>query len=231
MSASLQEAPPDSATTTTPAVLDGDSTSVAPNQALSIVFTDIEESTALWETVPDSMRIALQLHDDIMRAGIRAHNGYEVKVIGDGFMVAFQKANDALTWCLDTQWDLLNADWPPEVLTASYAQEVRDKHGHLVFRGLRVRMSIHWGTPIILVNSITRRLEYIGPMVHRTARCMSIAKGGQLVVTHDFLTELARSLGVAEFQDGEPQEGIDGQGMSNRQGHLLCQARLSGNAN
>ncbi len=187
----------------TPGLLDGETEGPAPHGDLAIVFTDIQNSTALWETVPDAMRTALHMHDDILRATIKTHNGYEVKIIGDGFMVAFQTAKDALTWCLETQWELLNAEWPEEILSTPHAEESDDKAGNTVFRGLKVRMSIHWGTPIVLLNAITQRMEYIGPMVHRTARCMSKAKGGQVLVTHDFLVAAKKAVNGIEAQDGK----------------------------
>lgn len=72
----------------------------APSGNLSIVFTDIEDSTALWETVPVAMRVSLQMHDDLLRVKIKRYQDYEVKVIGDGFIVAFQTAIHALAWSM-----------------------------------------------------------------------------------------------------------------------------------
>ena len=195
-----------------PGLLDGETEGPAPRGDLAIVFTDIQNSTALWETVPDAMNTALHMHDDILRATLRTHHGYEVKVIGDGFMVAFQTAKDALTWCLETQWELLNAEWPAEILSTPHGEEKDDKAGNTVFRGLKVRMSIHWGAPIVLLNAITQRMEYIGPMVHRTARCMSKAKGGQVVVTQDFLVAAKKALNGIEARDGKLEDGANDQG-------------------
>eukprot|EP00755_Sulcionema_specki_P027170 Sspe_Gene.87267::Locus_58352_Transcript_1_1_Confidence_1.000_Length_1080::g.87267::m.87267 len=57
--------------------------------AVYIVFTDIQSSSALWESSPAAMRDAMAIHDSIVRSAIRRTAGYEVKTIGDAFMVAF----------------------------------------------------------------------------------------------------------------------------------------------
>ena len=166
----------------------------APTGSLSIVFTDIEDSTALWETEPVAMREALQMHDDMLRTKIKLYQGYEVKVIGDGFMVAFRTATQALAWCMAIQYDLLSAPWPEAILGTPYAKTLHDKRGKVVFRGLTVRMCIHWGAPIPFMNDLTKRMDYIGPVVHRAARSIQKANGGQIVVTREFLVEARKML-------------------------------------
>ena len=166
---------------------DKSETVAAPVGCLAIVFTDIEDSTGLWETWPDPMRKAMTLHDQLLRAHLETYRGYEVKTIGDGYMVAFGSALQALNWCFDVQEGLVKADWPPEVLQSPHAAKLRDEAGNVVFAGLSVRMSAHWGSPICVTNMITRRMDYIGPMIHRPARAIDLAKGGQIVTTRAFL--------------------------------------------
>lgn len=180
-----------------------------PTGNLGIVFTDIEDSTALWETVPSAMRVSLQMHDDLLRAKIKRHKGYEVKVIGDGFMVAFQTATQALAWCMEIQSDLLNAPWPEELLDAPWARVLHDKSGKVVFRGLTVRMCIHWGAPIVSVSETTKRVDYIGPVVHRAARSIQKAKGGQIVVTREFLAEARKMLQPDENAVTDKADDVD----------------------
>ena len=57
----------------------------------AILFTDIEASTSLWETQPVAMEKAVDEHHKLMRDLIHDHNGYEVKTIGDSFMVVFKR--------------------------------------------------------------------------------------------------------------------------------------------
>jgi class 3 adenylate cyclase len=43
---------------------------------VTFLFTDIERSTQLWESVPDAMQVALERHDGLLRSAIDAHDGY-----------------------------------------------------------------------------------------------------------------------------------------------------------
>jgi len=86
-----------------------------PTGKLAIVFTDIKNSTLLWETNPVAMRAAIKVHNTIMRRCLRNIGGYEIKTEGDAFMVSFKNSEDALKWCFAIQLQLLDADWPQEV--------------------------------------------------------------------------------------------------------------------
>jgi class 3 adenylate cyclase len=51
---------------------------------LTYLFTDLENSTHLWQQAPMAMQDALARHDAIMEAVIEEHNGRVVKSTGDG---------------------------------------------------------------------------------------------------------------------------------------------------
>jgi hypothetical protein len=73
-------------------------------QALvTLVVTDVEGSTALWEGVPEAMDGALEVHDTCLRVLMMRHGGHEVATEGDSFTVAFHRPVDALQWGLDVQ--------------------------------------------------------------------------------------------------------------------------------
>jgi len=84
----------------------------APLNEVTIIFTDVECSTILWETFPRAMEIALEKHDKILRDLLKEFNGYEVKTEGDAFMVAFFNALDAILWAINIQLQLLQTEWP-----------------------------------------------------------------------------------------------------------------------
>ena len=70
---------------------------VAIERATTILFTDIEDSTVLVETLGDRRWLdLLRLHNTIVRERIAEHRGYEVKTVGDGFMVAFSSPDAAV---------------------------------------------------------------------------------------------------------------------------------------
>jgi adenylate cyclase len=166
----------------------------APTGEVSLVFTDIKNSTMLWETYPIAMRSAIKQHNTLMRRQLRIIGGYEVKTEGDAFMVAFPTVTSALLWCFSIQSLLLEEAWPQEILSSVNGQEVVDADGNVIFRGLSVRMGIHWGTPVCEVDPVTKRMDYFGPMVNRASRVSSVADGGQITVSSDFIAEIQRLL-------------------------------------
>ncbi|KAF2101621.1 PP2C-domain-containing protein [Rhizodiscina lignyota] len=166
----------------------------APTGDVSLVFTDIKNSTILWETYPIAMRSAIRMHNEVMRRHLRIIGGYEVKTEGDAFMVAFPTVTSALLWCFTIQSQLLDVAWPQEILSSIHGQEVMDSDNNVIFRGLSVRMGIHWGQPVCEVDPVTKRMDYFGPMVNRASRISSVADGGQITVSSDFIAEIQRLL-------------------------------------
>ncbi|KAL9057774.1 MAG: hypothetical protein Q9162_002115 [Coniocarpon cinnabarinum] len=166
----------------------------APVGDVSLVFTDIKNSTLLWETYEVAMRSAIKMHNELMRRHLRLIGGYEVKTEGDAFMVAFPTVTSALLWAFTIQSQLLEVPWPQEILNSVNGQEVADAEGNVLFRGLSVRMGIHWGQPVWETDPITRRMDYFGPMVNRAARISGVADGGQITVSSDFIAEVQRLL-------------------------------------
>ncbi len=139
---------------------------VLPSGTVTFLFTDIEGSTRRWEAFPDAMRLALRRHDALLRAALERHEGYVFKTIGDAFCAAFQETEAALRGALAAQRALAREDWE-------------------AVGGLRVRMALHAGT----VDE--RDGDYFGPPVNRVARLLSIAHGGQVILS-GAAAELAR---------------------------------------
>jgi class 3 adenylate cyclase/tetratricopeptide (TPR) repeat protein len=157
--------------------------STAPTGTVTIVFTDIQGSTALWERFEDGFSTALQLHHETVRAQLKAHGGYEVKTEGDAFMVAFDRAEDALGFCIQTQLALHHAPWPTTLLEdcSPIAAALSTVDG--AFRGVRVRMGVHTGRPTAAPDPQTGRTDYVGRMVNKAARIARAGHGGQILVS------------------------------------------------
>ncbi|KAJ1024548.1 hypothetical protein NDA13_004479 [Ustilago tritici] len=190
-----------------------------PIGQVALVFTDIKNSTSLWET-NNGMQAAMRLHNYLLRRQLRTIGGYEVKTEGDAFMVSFPSVTAALLWCFTVQQQLLQEDWPHEILDSEDGKEVYDQSGELIHRGLSVRMGIHWGRPVCEADPITRRMDYFGPMVNRAARISGAADGGQILASKDVIKELQGLLGTfdesstgATGAEGEQlrktEEGLD----------------------
>jgi len=70
----------------------------------TILFTDIEGSTALTERLGDATaREILRQHERITREALKTHGGSEIKTTGDGFMAAFASATKALECAIAIQ--------------------------------------------------------------------------------------------------------------------------------
>jgi len=178
-----------------------------PKPPCAIVFTDIRESTRLWEKDPNAMRAANKLHNQIIHRLLRHHRGYEVKNAGDAFMVTFEHVSDALKWCRSVQVQLLEAEWPQEILNSPICAPTYHANNPdlLLYRGLSVRMGIHFGMAICEQDIVTRRMDYFGVEVITASRICDAALGGQLIVTGTIRRMAEASgedLGLAFFEMG-----------------------------
>jgi len=148
-----------------------------PSGRATLVFTDVEGSTVLWNEAGVAMRHALLAHDAIMRRVLRENGGYEVKTEGDAFMIAFAHPADALRFCVEAQHALHGHAWSKDLLAHPLAAD-----GPAV-RGLRVRMGMHTGIVENRVDPITGRVDYYGPTVNEAARVSGAGSGGQIVAS------------------------------------------------
>ena len=137
-----------------------------PTGTVTFLFTDIEGSTARWERDREAMSTALVRHDLLLREAIEARGGVVFKTVGDAFCAAFERAADALDCAAATQRALADQAWGD------------------VGR-VRVRMAIHSGS------AEERDGDYFGPPVNRVARLLSLAHGGQVLLS-GVSAELAR---------------------------------------
>ena len=181
----------------------------APTGMIAIVFTDIKNSTQLWETYPEAMRSAIKLHNEVMRRQLRRIGGFEVKTEGDAFMVSFPTATSALLWCFAVQTQLLAVNWPNEMLNSVSCQPTFDRDNKLIFKGLSVRMGIHWGEPLAEPDPVTRRMDYYGPMVNKASRISACADGGQITVSSDFIMEIQRCLETYQESTAPTEDSFD----------------------
>ena len=169
----------------------GETTDVPPPGVDSgeacIVFTDIVGSTALWEKAP-SMSDALKVHNVVMRDACRRHGGYEVKTIGDAFMVAFETAEAGVRFGLDVQEQLYVAAWPKDLLQLPECAKAGP------WCGLTVRIGAHAGPVSLEVNPLSGRADYFGPTVNQAARTETAAPEGAVAVCGQLFDSLGGGL-------------------------------------
>jgi predicted ATPase/class 3 adenylate cyclase len=126
---------------------------------LTFLFTDLEDSTHLWEQFPEEMQPALAQHDNLLKNAVDRHRGQIVKTTGDGLHAAFEKPADALAAAFAAQQALQAGTWPAAT------------------GPLKVRMGLHSGV------SQARSGDYYGPEVNLAARVMSLGSGGQVLLS------------------------------------------------
>ena len=146
---------------------------LATNTA-AIVFTDICGSTSLWEADHEGMRLMLKEHNTVLRKEMELAHGYEVKTIGDAFMIAFDDINDALQFGFNAQQAIATLKWPDTSESA------------LV---LNIRIGVNEGAVSSELNTKMGRFDYHGPTVNRAARLEAACPVGGVALFDCLLQE------------------------------------------
>jgi hypothetical protein len=63
-----------------------------PIGTVAFLFTDIQDSTPMWERTSEKMAEALQIHNTALRRVIEAHGGAVFKIVGCSFQAVFHPA-------------------------------------------------------------------------------------------------------------------------------------------
>lgn len=146
--------------------------SMAPDGTVTLMFSDVEGSTALNERLGDERWLeVLRSHDAVVRARVRAQRGRVVKTQGDGFMVAFVSPRAALECAVDLQRAL--ATRPPVT-------------GEVI----HVRIGLHTG------EVIHEGRDFFGRNVALAARVAAEALGGEILVSSAFRERVEESVDV-----------------------------------
>lgn len=133
-----------------------------PKGFVTLLMTDIENSTALLRRLGDRYRHLLRNVRVILRTAVLRAGGREIDVRADEFFAVFERAAAATEAAVTIQRELDNRAW-----TDGLADGLE----------VRLRIGIHSGRPTLT------DVGYIGLAVHTTARVCSAAHGGQIVVS------------------------------------------------
>jgi class 3 adenylate cyclase len=151
----------------------------APDGTVTIMFSDIEGSTAMADRLGDKRFMeVLREHNSIIRKQIKSHGGFEVKSEGDGFMVAFQSARKAVECAIAIQEALDARDGT----VGAPLEEGGGAGGAAPGAGsgvepVRVRIGLHAG------EVIKEGEDFFGRNVIMAARVASQACGGEILVS------------------------------------------------
>lgn len=155
---------------------------VTPDGRVVILFSDIEESTALNERIGDRAWVRLiGSHDKLVSGLVRRHSGHVVKSQGDGYMIAFARAEQAVRCGIDVQ-------------RALHRDAKHQRHN-----GIRVRIGIHMG------RSVRRGDDLFGRNVAMAARVAAEAVGGEILVSEPVRDAVCGCDGI-RFDEGREVE-------------------------
>jgi len=131
---------------------------VLPEGTVTLLFTDVEGSTRMLQSLGrEKYARALEEHRALVRSALRSCGGVEVEMQGDSFHFAFAYARDGVAGAAGAQRALSGHSWADAPM--------------------RVRIGLHTGEPM-QVGGL-----YTGIDVHRAARVMDAAHGGQILLT------------------------------------------------
>ncbi len=122
---------------------------------MTLLCTGVDEATRPGGDAATHTATAMRVHDAIVRGTIERHGGYVFGIGDNSFSAAFSSATDATTAAIEVQ------------------EQLRDDP----VIDFRVRMSLHTG------DAIERDQTYVGSEVSRATRLLSLAHGGQVLVS------------------------------------------------
>ena len=152
---------------------------------VSLVFTDIEDSTQLAAQLGDTVWVeALHRHHQAIADIVGRRSGTVVKTLGDGAMIAFASTREAVRAAVEIQ------------------RHQADAGGEMA---MGVRIGVHVG------DAVASDRDYLGTTVNKAARIAAAAEGGQIMVSDAVRILLSDS---REFALGDPVslklKGLDG---------------------
>jgi len=141
---------------------------------VTLLFTDIRGSTALYNAIGDAAAYALvREHFSLLAACVRRHHGSIVKTIGDAIMAAFNDPLDGVLCALAIQRTF-----------ATFNQSRSAEEQQVV-----VKLGMHMG-PCIAV-TLNGVLDYYGQVANLTARLAGLSEGADIVLSNTLAEDAA----------------------------------------
>jgi adenylate cyclase len=127
-------------------------------QHVTILFTDIEDSTKYWDKFGDVQgRLMVDRHNRLLFPMVHKFKGRIIKTIGDSIMAAFAKPEQAMKAAIAMQQTMAS-----------------ERQGDVTF-DVRIRIGIHTG------DAIVEKEDIYGDIVNVAARVESVGKGNEII--------------------------------------------------
>ena len=163
----------------------------APDGTVTLLFSDIVGSTAMFERLGDlQAQEVVRDHNSIINREVEAHGGSVVKSMGDGFMLAFSSGHSAISSAVAIQ------------------RSFGDYNTEHSSEPVRVRIGLHSG------DVIKEGEDFFGRNVILAARIAAQAAGDEILVS-SLVKQLSESRGDIHFDEGREVElkGLDGKAL------------------
>lgn len=155
-------------------------------QHVTLMFTDLRGSTALYEAIGDARAYGLvRDHFAFLTGVVREHEGAVVKTIGDAVMAAFAEPSRALAAAIEIQRAV--ADFNTDHADIPGGSEV-----------VAIKLGIHEG-PCIAV-TLNDRLDYFGTTVNLAARLQGQSQGDDIVLSDVMAADPAVATMLSDLQ-------------------------------
>jgi len=153
---------------------------------VTLLFTDLKGSTAMYERLGDLNAYALvREHFALLGATVQEHSGAIVKTIGDAVMAVFSRPSDAVAAALDILGQI---------------ERYNSEHGG---PGIILKIGAHCGPSIAV--TLNENLDYFGQTVNVAARVQSLADAGEICLSE----ALHSAPGVSALLAGHKVEAFD----------------------
>lgn len=161
---------------------------------VTLLFTDLKGSTAMYERLGDLNAYALvREHFALLGATVQQHSGAIVKTIGDAVMAVFSRPTDAVSAALDILREI---------------ERYNSEHGD---PGIILKIGAHCGPSIAV--TLNENLDYFGQTVNVAARVQSLADAGEICISEALysapgVSQLLTGHKIIEFD--APLRGVEG---------------------
>ena len=131
---------------------------------LTVLFTDLKGSTALYERIGDLNAFSLvRQHFDSLGTVVKANSGAVVKTIGDAVMATFIDPRDAVKAALQ------------------FLDEIEQLNRRIGSKDVIIKIGLHRGASIAV--TLNERLDYFGQTVNIAARVQGLADAEEIYLT------------------------------------------------
>ncbi len=153
--------------------------SMSDSGTRTFLYTDIEDSTGLWDRNTDEMRRAVAHHDEVIAEAVEHAGGVVFKHTGDGALAVFETADEALN--------------------AAVAMQLTLSGSHVGEERFKVRIALSTG------RADSREGDWFGPPLNIASRLLDAAHGDQILLGDSTYSRLTNQLehGISTTELGD----------------------------